>query len=214
MTTSTFPDPFEQARTSEGTSTIDDQNDPVTMVMGLKDVRKCAHNWKKFQSGGDEVGRIVVPSEASIRDTRQIPFEVDPPEHGAYRKLIEPWFKRPLEEDYQQKKSFDGGSPSDYVDEISVFSGSEKIITSKEFKGGKMTSIFGGTSLNLVNADLAQGTNILDVFVLWLLFYFQFTAALFTMFNRTAGQINRFVNIKRLWKIFKCALLIRVYRTI
>mgnify|MGYP000167763960 FL=1 len=30
-----------------------------------------------------------------------------------------------------------------------------------------MTSIFGGTSLNLVNSDLAQGTNILDVFVLF-----------------------------------------------
>lgn len=103
MTTSTFPDPFEQARLNEGTSTIDDQNDPVTMVLGLKDVRKCAHNWKTFQSGGEEVGRIVVPSEAAIRDTRQIPFELDPPEHGAYRKLIEPWFKRPLQADYQRK---------------------------------------------------------------------------------------------------------------
>ena len=39
--------------------------------------------------------------------------------------------------------------------------------TSKEFKGGKLTSIFGGTDLNLVNADLAWGTNILDVFVLF-----------------------------------------------
>ena len=66
-----------------------------------------------------------------------------------------------------QKKSFDSESESDYVDELSVFSGSERIITSKEFKGGKMTSIFGGTSLNLVNSDLAQGTNILDVFVLF-----------------------------------------------
>lgn len=103
MTTSTFPDPFEQARLNEGTSTIDDQNDPVTMVLGLKDVRKCAHNWKTFQSGGEEVGRIVVPSEAAIRDTRQIPFELDPPEHGSYRKLIEPWFKRPLQADYQRK---------------------------------------------------------------------------------------------------------------
>jgi len=65
------------------------------------------------------------------------------------------------------KKNTDEGSSSDYVDEISIFSGSEKIITSKEFKGGKMTSIFGGTSLNLVNSDLAQGTNILDVFVLF-----------------------------------------------
>lgn len=103
MKTSTFPDPFEQARVNEGTSTINDQNDPVTMVLGLKDVRKCAHNWKAFQSGGEEVGRIVVPSEAAIRDTRQIPFELDPPEHGAYRKLVEAWFKRPLDRDYQLK---------------------------------------------------------------------------------------------------------------
>ncbi|MBU2872079.1 cytochrome P450 [Colwellia sp. E2M01] len=103
MTISIFPDPFEQARTTDGVSTIDDQNDPVTMVMGLKDVRKCAHNWKSFQSGGEEVGRIVVPSEAAIRDVRQIPFEVDPPEHGGFRKLVEPWFKRPLEADYQEK---------------------------------------------------------------------------------------------------------------
>ncbi|TYK67238.1 cytochrome P450 [Colwellia echini] len=103
MKISNFPDPFEQVRESDGVSTIDDQNDPVTMVMGLKNVRKCAHNWKAFQSGGEEVGRIVVPSEVSIRDTRQIPFEVDPPEHGDFRKLLEPWFKRPLEAEYQQK---------------------------------------------------------------------------------------------------------------
>lgn len=103
MKISNFPDPFKQVRESDGVSTIDDQNDPVTMVMGLKNVRKCAHNWKSFQSGGEEVGRIVVPSEVAIRDTRQIPFEVDSPEHGGYRKLLDPWFKRPLETEYQQK---------------------------------------------------------------------------------------------------------------
>ncbi|XQW83427.1 cytochrome P450 [Thalassotalea piscium] len=105
MAISTFPDPFESARTTTGVSEIQDQDDPVTMVLGLKDVRKCAHNWKSFQSGGDEVGRIVIPSEAAIRDVRQIPFEVDPPEHGGFRKLVEPWFKRPLEAAYQEKLS-------------------------------------------------------------------------------------------------------------
>lgn len=100
MNKSALPDPFEQARTEKGIGHCDDQNDPVKMVLGLKDVRKCAHNWKTFQSGA-EPGRIVVPSEVSIRDTRQIPFEVDPPEHKSYRDLVEPWFKRPLEEDYQ-----------------------------------------------------------------------------------------------------------------
>jgi len=39
----------------------------------------------------------------TIRETRQIPFEVDPPRHGEYRALIEPWFRRPLEPEYQAK---------------------------------------------------------------------------------------------------------------
>jgi len=99
MKKSALPDPFEAARNGKGFGEMDDQNDPVTMILGLKDVRKCAHNWKTFQSGATP-GRIVVPSEVHIRDTRQIPFEVDPPEHKDYRALVEPWFKRPLEEDY------------------------------------------------------------------------------------------------------------------
>jgi cytochrome P450 len=81
---------------------MDDQNDPVKMVLGHKDVRKCAFDWKKFQSGAVP-GRIVVPSEVNIRDIRQIPFEVDPPEHTAYRSLLESWFKRPLAADYEQR---------------------------------------------------------------------------------------------------------------
>ncbi|TNJ45341.1 cytochrome P450 [Tamlana fucoidanivorans] len=103
MEKSKFTDPFKQAREGKGYGEMNDQNDPVTMILGHKDVRKCAHNWKTFQSGGEEVGRIVVPSEVHIRETRQIPFEVDPPEHKDYRDLLNPWFKRPLESDYQAK---------------------------------------------------------------------------------------------------------------
>ncbi|MBD1390992.1 cytochrome P450 [Neiella sp. HB171785] len=114
MNRSEFPDPFEQARQTDGVSTIDDQNDPVTMVLGLKNVRKCAHQWQKFQSGA-EAGRIVVPSEVNIRDTRQIPFEVDPPDHGDYRAVVEPWFKRPLEPAYQAQLSDIIGSLIDDV---------------------------------------------------------------------------------------------------
>ncbi|MCU4675641.1 cytochrome P450 [Catenovulum sp. 2E275] len=102
MKRSEFADPFEQARNEQGIGKMQDQDDPVTMVLGLKDVRKCAHNWKTFQSGA-KPGRIVVPSEVKIRDTRQIPFEVDPPEHGDYRAIVEPWFKRPLEDEYRTK---------------------------------------------------------------------------------------------------------------
>lgn len=102
MKKSEFPDPFEKARVETGIGAMDDQNDPVTMLLRHKDVRKTAHNWKTFQSGAAP-GRIVIPSEVHIRDTRQIPFEVDPPMHKEYRNLVEPWFKRPLQPEYQEK---------------------------------------------------------------------------------------------------------------
>jgi len=100
MQKSKLTDPFEKARLEKGFGEMNDQNDPVVMVLGHKDIRRCAHNWKTFQSGA-EPGRIVIPSEVNIRNTRQIPFELDPPLHGAYRAVVEPWFKRPLETDYE-----------------------------------------------------------------------------------------------------------------
>jgi len=100
MDKSRIDDPFEQARKDRGYEHIPDQDDPVVMMLRHKDVRKCAHQWKVFQSGAMP-GRIVVPSEVKIRDTRQIPFEVDPPEHTEYRGLVEEWFRRPLQADYE-----------------------------------------------------------------------------------------------------------------
>ncbi|WP_366183819.1 cytochrome P450 [Flavobacterium ovatum] len=94
--------PFSEARTNKGFGEMDDQNDPVTMLLRHKDVRKGAHDWKTFQSGATP-GRIVIPSEVNIRTTRQIPFEVDPPQHKSFRDILDPWFKRPLEEEYQAK---------------------------------------------------------------------------------------------------------------
>ncbi|BED89376.1 hypothetical protein PspMM1_18440 [Pseudoalteromonas sp. MM1] len=97
---SDFPDAFKEQRNASGIGQMDDQNDPVNMLLGLKDVRKAAHNCAVFQSGA-KPGRIVIPSEVAIRETRQIPFEVDPPEHGGFRELLNPWFKRPLDDAYQ-----------------------------------------------------------------------------------------------------------------
>lgn len=100
MKKSEISDPFEKARLEKGFGEMDDQNDPVVMALRHKDVRRCAHNWKTFQSGA-EPGRIVIPSEVNIRDIRQIPFELDPPMHGDYRAVVEKWFKRPLEANYE-----------------------------------------------------------------------------------------------------------------
>ena len=100
MKVSEFTCPFAQRRADDGIGYMDDQNDPVSMLLKLKDVRKAAHNWQSFQSAAVP-GRIVIPSEVDIRTTRQIPFELDPPQHTSFRALVEPWFKRPLEEEYQ-----------------------------------------------------------------------------------------------------------------
>ena len=102
MEKSALPDPFEDARLEKGLGDLNDQNDPVKMILRHKDVRKTAHNYRTFQSGA-KPGRIVVPSEVNIRETRQIPFELDPPVHGIYRALVEPWFKRPLQAEYTEK---------------------------------------------------------------------------------------------------------------
>lgn len=114
MKKSNLPDPFERARLEKGYGEVDDQGDPVVMVLRHKDVRRCAHNWKAFQSGA-KPGRIVVPSEVNIRDTRQIPFEVDPPEHGEYRALMEDWFRRPLQLAYEEKLTKQIGAIVDWA---------------------------------------------------------------------------------------------------
>lgn len=53
-------------------------------------------------------------------------------------------------------------SSEDFVDSTSVFSGVHKKIVSKNFRGGDVTSIMGGTELDLSQADI-NGTVILDV---------------------------------------------------
>ncbi|MGQ1909926.1 LiaF transmembrane domain-containing protein [Marinifilum sp. RC60d5] len=55
----------------------------------------------------------------------------------------------------------------DYIDELNVFGGGEKMINTKDFKGGKITCLFGGTELNLTHADLAEGTNVIDIFAMF-----------------------------------------------
>ncbi|MDO6641655.1 cytochrome P450 [Shewanella sp. 5_MG-2023] len=99
---SQFNDAFSDKRSTSGLGQMDDQNDPVKMILGLKALRKAAHDSTIFQSGATP-GRIVIPSEVAIRQTRQIPFELDPPEHSGFRELLNPWFKRPLAAVYQAK---------------------------------------------------------------------------------------------------------------
>lgn len=51
----------------------------------------------------------------------------------------------------------------DKIDDVSIFGGGTKIISSDNFQGGNITAIFGGSEINLINCQLAEGDNVLDV---------------------------------------------------
>jgi predicted membrane protein len=65
----------------------------------------------------------------------------------------------------QTRRTYDFNE--DYIDETSIFSGSEKVIQSQNFKGGRITCIFGGSEINLTQTKLSEGENVLDVFCLF-----------------------------------------------
>lgn len=50
----------------------------------------------------------------------------------------------------------------DYLDIAAVFGGIKKSVYSKNFKGGKVTCVFGGGEINLLQADFT-GTSVLDM---------------------------------------------------
>ena len=55
----------------------------------------------------------------------------------------------------------------DFINDFAVFGGGDRSVDSQDFKGGKITAIFGGSNINLGNAELAHGKNELDLFVLF-----------------------------------------------
>lgn len=59
----------------------------------------------------------------------------------------------------------EGGS--DFLDIVAIFGGGDRQVTSKNFQGGRFTAIFGGSKLDMRNAELAQGENVLDVFMMF-----------------------------------------------
>lgn len=54
----------------------------VAELTSLEDVRAAAKDWRRFSSR--------LQGDPDVRDYPQLPLEVDPPEHGAYRALLDP----------------------------------------------------------------------------------------------------------------------------
>ena len=96
-----YRDPFKKKRSEGPVLETEFDNDPVAMILGLKDVRKAARNHETFSSNAPF--RVPIPREEKLRSVRQFPIESDPPEHTEYRKIVEPIFNRPNQPDYQQR---------------------------------------------------------------------------------------------------------------
>jgi len=58
-------------------------------------------------------------------------------------------------------------SNEDWLDDVSVFGGGDRIINSQQFQGGKVTHIFGGSKLDFSRAKLAPGRNNLEVVMIF-----------------------------------------------
>lgn len=85
-------DPFREARQREPVLECEFQGESVPIILRHEDVRRAAKDWKTFSSNAPF--RVPIPSEEDVRTMRQLPVEVDPPEHTEYRKLVEPFFAR------------------------------------------------------------------------------------------------------------------------
>ena len=58
-------------------------------------------------------------------------------------------------------------SNEDWLDDVGVFGGGDRIVGSQQFKGGKMTYIFGGSKIDFTQAKLAPGKHYLEVVMIF-----------------------------------------------
>ena len=87
-----FSDPFRDARSEPGVMRCPFHGEDIVMLLRHEDVRRAAKDWQTFSS--DAPFRVPIPSEEDVRTMRQLPIETNPPEHGDYRDIVEPFFQR------------------------------------------------------------------------------------------------------------------------
>jgi predicted membrane protein len=55
----------------------------------------------------------------------------------------------------------------DFIDDTSIFGGGDVMVTSNNFKGGKITAVFGGSNYNLTQAKLSEESTVIDFFAMF-----------------------------------------------
>ena len=70
-------------------------------------------------------------------------------------------FRHQFDRSPEKKTQLDGDN---IIDEVAVFGGGDRVVTSQQFQGGKVTTIFGGLNYDMLKAKMAPGENAIDVF--------------------------------------------------
>ncbi len=86
-------DPFAAARREQGVIEGDFLGEKIPLILRYKEVREAAANFETFSS--DAPFRVPIPSEERVRNVRQLPIEVDPPDHRDYKAIVQPFFSAP-----------------------------------------------------------------------------------------------------------------------
>ena len=86
-------DPFKEKREAGPVARYEFQGEAIPMILRHAEVRQAAKDWQTYSS--DAPFRVPIPSEEEARSMRQLPIETDPPVHGEYRAIAEPFFQRP-----------------------------------------------------------------------------------------------------------------------
>lgn len=67
----------------------------------------------------------------------------------------------------QKKKTVEvnelGQITKDVIDDVAIFGGGTRIVTSENFQGGNITAVFGGSEIILKGCKLAEGTTSIDI---------------------------------------------------
>lgn len=72
----------------------EDGDEDLVYLRSFRALKVALNDWRTFSS--DTLGFNVVTPQHKTRVFKQYPFELDPPEHTAFRAAIDPFFKRPL----------------------------------------------------------------------------------------------------------------------
>jgi len=73
-------------------------------------------------------------------------------------------FRHRLDRDWSKKTMI---SDDSVIDEMAIFGGGDRVMSSQNFQGGKVTAVFGGLNYNMLKAKLAPGENYIDVLCLF-----------------------------------------------